>query len=275
MRATRAIPYDDSPYVEVPVGADAEVRGALLSRPEVLAVDPVAERRTAAVSPTDPLYPQQWYLPTIGMPDGWELRQGSGVGIAIVDNGVAADRPDLAGRVEQGWDALTKGPLVAGTDSDLGGHGTAVAGLAAASHDDGGIAGVDSSARIHPVRVFDHEGCFVEGQPYLDALDWVADHADDLGIRVANFSLGGGEIPGEAEAITRLLDAGVVVVAAMGNDGDTEPAGRRRSLRPCPRSSPSVPPGPTTGSPATRTRAATSTVAAPAAIRAAPPLATC
>ena len=114
-----------------------------------------------------------------------------------------------------------EGPLVEGTHSDLGGHGTAVAGLAAASHDDGGIAGVDSSARIHPVRVFDHEGCFVEGQPYLDALDWVADHADDLGIRVANFSLGGGEIPGEAEAITRLLDAGVVVVAAMGNDGDT------------------------------------------------------
>ena len=103
-----------------------------------------------------------------------------------------------------------------------GGHGTAVAGLAAAAATTGRASPAwTGRPRIHPVRVFDHEGCFVEASRTSTRLDWVADHADDLGIRVANFSLGGGEIPGEAEAITRLLDAGSSWSAAMGNDGDT------------------------------------------------------
>lgn len=217
----RAAAYDDAPHVDVPVGASAAVREALAARDDVLAVEPVVGRRTSAVIPDDPRFDDQWYLRRIGMPQAWETRTGSGLGIAIVDNGVASDHPDLAGRIARGYDAMTDQPLPAGTHSDLGGHGTAVAGLAAAQGRNGtAIAGVDWTARIHPVRVFDHEGCFVSEPAYLDALAWIAREAGAGRVRVANFSLGGSAIPGEAELVTRIVANGAVVVAAVGNNGD-------------------------------------------------------
>ena len=69
--------------------------------------------------------------------------------------------------------------------------------------------------------MFDHEGCFVSEPAYLDALDWVATEAKAGRVRVANFSLGGSAIPGEQEAIEQIVANGAVVVAAMGNNGDT------------------------------------------------------
>ena len=217
----RATAHADAPHVEIAVGASAQVREALAHWDEVVEIAPVSGRRLAAVESGDPAYDRQWYLPRIGMPGAWETTRGSGLGIAIVDNGVATDRPDLAGRVQAGWDAMTGTALPAGTHSDLGGHGTAVAALAAGDGDDGtGMAGVDWTASVHPVRVFDHEGCFVSENAYLEALDWIAAGADKGTIQVANFSLGGSAIPGEAERITRIVDNGAVVVAAMGNDGN-------------------------------------------------------
>ncbi len=217
----RADAHPDAPYVEVPVGASAEVVDVLERWDDVVEVTPVTTRRMAEVPDDDEQYSRQWYLPHIGMESAWDVTQGSSnVGIAIVDNGVAADRPDLAGRVAGGWDAMVGTSLPSGAHSDLGGHGTAVAGLAAGSEGDGGIVGVDWRADIHPVRVFDHEGCFVSEANYLRALDWIADAADDGAIHVANFSLGGGAIPGEAELIEQIVANGAAVVAAMGNQGD-------------------------------------------------------
>ena len=218
----RADAYDGAPYVEVPAGASAAVVGALRSWEEVTDVTAIAPRQLSATAPDDePLWDEQWYLRRIGMPQAWDVSTGSGVGIAIVDNGVASDRPDLAGRVGRGYDAFTGDILPAGTHSDLGGHGTAVAGLAAAIGDNGvGMAGVDWRATVHPVRVFDHEGCFATGDDYLASLRWIRDNAGDLGIRVANFSLGGSAIPGEAQLIADIVASGVTVVAAMGNQAD-------------------------------------------------------
>lgn len=211
--------YDDAPFVEILVGASPEVVDVVTAWEEVVDVTRITSRRMATES-SDPLYPDQWYLPRLGLREAWDERTGSGVGIAVVDNGVAADRPDLAGRVARGWDAMTGAVLPAGTHSDLGGHGTAVAGLAAADGDNGvGVAGVDWGARIHPVRVFDHEGCFVSENAYRRALRWLADQPRGR-IGVANFSLGGSAIEGEDELIAELVANGTTVVAATGNNGD-------------------------------------------------------
>jgi putative cell wall-binding protein len=216
----RARAHADAPYVEIALGADPQVQAALLARPDVEAVTPLVPRRSTAVVPDDEQYTRQWYLPHIGMEEAWERRTGSsGAGIAVVDNGVAADRPDFGSRVKAGWDAVLGTDLAKGVHSDLGGHGTAVAGLAAAAGGNGGMAGVDWGADVHPVRVFDQAGCFVFEEDYKQALRWIANRRRGV-IDVANFSLGGSPIPGEDDLIRDIVANGTTVVAAVGNQGD-------------------------------------------------------
>lgn len=80
----------------------------------------------------------------------WELSRGDGVVVAVVDTGVSAAAPALAGRVLPGRDVRTDGRA----DSDCTGHGTFVAGLIAARGlPNTGFAGVAPDAVILPIRV--------------------------------------------------------------------------------------------------------------------------
>ncbi len=62
----------------------------------------------AAAPPSDPLYPQQWALTAIGAVDAWAaLPSGQApAAVAVIDSGVCADLPDLAGRILPGWDFI-------------------------------------------------------------------------------------------------------------------------------------------------------------------------
>jgi subtilisin family serine protease len=144
--------------------------------------------------------------------------------IAVVDTGVSR-HPDL--NVYRNVDcASNKGCSTRRSAEDEYGHGTHVAGIAAARDNNVGVVGVAPGARIWNVRVFDAYG-YGQFSWLIAALDWVAARADR--IEVINASLAGSdpEEPVEA-AVAGAAKRGLVVVAAAGNDsadaGSTLPA---------------------------------------------------
>jgi len=112
-----------------------------------------------SASPNDPLLSRQWGLTQIKAQGAWSRGAlGSGATIAIVDTGVDLNHPDLKGNLLPGVD-LVSGETCTPGAQDQNGHGTHVAGIAAASTNNGiGIAGVAPLAKILPVRVLDSTG---------------------------------------------------------------------------------------------------------------------
>jgi subtilisin family serine protease len=147
---------------------------------------------------------------------------GSGVGVAILDTGLFSTHQDLQPNFTAWYDAVRR--TDAGTPFDPEGHGTHVAGTAAARNPNIGVA---TQARLIGVRVLPAED---ESQPRYDTvaegLQWVIDHRDQYNIRVVNMSLGvpshnfnsvPNDSSGEAALIRRLEQLGVTVVSASGN----------------------------------------------------------
>jgi serine protease len=175
----------------------------------------------------DPLFKKQWGLTQINAPGAWARgARGKGVTIAIVDSGVDLGHPDLKAKVLPGTDLVKKtnglsGPGCPGAQ-DENGHGTHVAGIAAAITNNGiGVAGTAPAARILPVRVLDKDGNGDDSA--VDAgIRWAADH----GAKVINLSLGGdvvlGQLPGSSaateKAVSYAFGKGAVVVASAGNE---------------------------------------------------------
>jgi len=134
--------------------------------------------------------------------------------IAIIDTGIDPKHRDL--NVVGGVNCIPGGRSAA----DLNGHGTHVAGTAAARDDSQGVVGVAPGARLWSVRVLDAQGSGLFST-ILCGIDWVTAHADL--IEVANMSLGGFAPEGSCtdgalhEAICASVDAGVTYVVAAGN----------------------------------------------------------
>jgi hypothetical protein len=166
--------------------------------------------------PSDPLA-ATWTYGAVNLPAAWDVTTGSeGVVIAIVDSGVDASHPDLTGAVDGGYDFVDED-----TDaSDDNGHGTAVAGIAGGRADNGlGAAGVCWRCRIMPLRVVGPDG-FARWARIANAIDYAVEH----GAAVVNASIYGESIdPALHYAIQRARAAGVLVVAAAGNEGRTLP----------------------------------------------------
>jgi subtilisin family serine protease len=187
-------------------GARAASVAAAPVVPDVATVPPVV--------PDDPLFAQQWGLRAVRAPQAWAAGDGHGVTVAVVDTGVDAEHPDLAGQVLPGINLLDPGTPPA----DRNGHGTAVAGIVAARTDNGvGVAGVAPGASILPVKVLDAAG---DGSvPVVAAgIRWAASH----GASVINLSLSNlvpGPLPaGLRTAVDAAWAKGVVCVIAAGND---------------------------------------------------------
>ena len=187
--------------------------------------------------PNDPYYSYQWHFPMINMADAWDVSTGSGVVVAILDSGVAYENYPIpsheAGTVASGVTQYVKAPDLAGTSfvsgydfingdshpNDNNSHGTHVAGTIAQTTNNGtGVAGVAYNASIMPVKVLDYSGSG-SAAALADGLYFVANNGAD----VANMSLSwaSGYDPGTTvhNAITAAYNAGVVLVAAAGNEG--------------------------------------------------------
>ncbi|MDP9405740.1 MAG: S8 family serine peptidase, partial [Actinomycetota bacterium] len=144
----------------------------------------------------------------------WTYGDAAGQVVAVVDTGVDGTHPDLAGTLVPGFDAATVG---GSATVDLHGHGTHVAGIAAAVVDNGvGVAGLGRRAAIMPVRVLDADGLGTSDD-VAEGIVWAVDHGAD----VVNLSLGGTERSTVIASAVRYAGANdVVVVAAAGNEGD-------------------------------------------------------
>jgi hypothetical protein len=167
-----------------------------------------------AVVPSDPLA-TSWVYEAASLPAAWDVTTGSeAVVLAVVDSGVQASHPDLVGAVGAGYDFVD----LDADASDVNGHGTAVAGIAAARANNGlGAAGACWSCRILPIRVLGPEG-FARLATIAQAIDF----AVERGAAVVNVSLYGENRNGALEAaIRRARASGIPVVAAAGNEGTT------------------------------------------------------
>ena len=166
------LPLANAEVVNAPAGRTEAALAALKADPGVrLAVEDV--RVQAAAAPADPLFRDQWALDSGSAPDinasqAWESAsgQGGGVTVAVVDELVSVDHPDLKGNIDQRYrddpglydfteaDGCTKPPPTDNRD-----HGTHAAGTIAAQQDNNvGITGIAPYAKILPLRALDNCG---------------------------------------------------------------------------------------------------------------------
>ncbi|MFI0372736.1 S8 family serine peptidase [Actinomadura sp. 1N219] len=159
---------------------------------------------------------QWWFSSWAIEKEVWPISKGAGVTVAVVDNGVNGQIPDLQGVLVPGFDArLDKGDGQVGPTSDMDdSHGTGMAGLIAAQGTGTGYVGVAPEARIMPVR--------------SDLVSWdkAIRFAVDHGAKVINISQAFPALHGcrplIQDAVSYALQRNVVVVAGAGNDGDKD-----------------------------------------------------
>lgn len=186
------------------------VSGAALAGALLLGVAPAAS--------ADEIRDEQWALEAFDVEKVWQESTGEDVTVAVLDDAVNGDHPDLRKNVLPGKDMVNGGPANKKTNED---HGTAMAALIAGhGHGPGnkdGVVGLAPDAKILPVALTKSpkgEGGkltnFAEGLRY----------AVDEGASVINMSFGGSALTdGEEEALAYAASKDVLVVAGAGNDG--------------------------------------------------------
>lgn len=195
----------------VPAGQELAIAAQLNADPRIAFAEPNYRYTVLDTIPNDPQFSRQWAHPIMQSPAGWDLTVGnSGITLAVIDTGIDLNHPDLAGRLVPGYDFVDNDSV----PRDGFGHGTHVAGIAAAITNNGtGVAGVDWLARIMPIRSLDDQGSGYSSD-VTDGIVW----AYTQGADVLNLSLGG---PDYSQAMQNAVNsahaAGTLVVAAMGN----------------------------------------------------------
>lgn len=175
----------------------------------------------------------QWGLERVGAEYAWPVSEGQGTLIGVIDSGVDLDHPDLRDQVIQGADFVGNGAAPTDTDpNDENGHGTFVAGIAAASTGNSiGVASVAPKARILPVRVFRADGT-ASSDDVIQGINYAVKRANDLNMSlILNLSFeaaddeGGNDPlgsllkdPGVSGAIDNAAEQGAAVVIAAGNE---------------------------------------------------------
>jgi len=160
-----------------------------------------------------------WGVRQLQAPEAWAQSQaGEGVKVLVLDTGIDRDHPNIASRFVEGRNLIVEAnnPNIPYPYFDQQGHGTHVAGTILADGIGSGIVGVAPNASLYVGRVCGPTGC--PGSAILAGVEWAIEAKMD----VVNMSLGGrfGSASG-AQIYRRAEQAGVVIVAASGNDGAT------------------------------------------------------
>jgi serine protease AprX len=240
----RSLGGHPGPSLPIINGMSARITAAgarrLAASPLVRVVSLNAAIKTQAIA----LPPAPWALSTtfdqsVGATGLWRRTTGQGVGVAVIDTGIAGDLPDFrTGRLNSTSRVVASAVIDPGasTAKDTYGHGTAVAGLIGGNGDNrallgplwGQYAGTAPNANLISIKIADDSG----QSTILDAiygLQFAVDHQNQYNIRVVNLSFRS-TTPGSYT--TDPLDAaaeqawlhGIVVVAAAGNMGTASDA---------------------------------------------------
>jgi len=154
----------------------------------------------------------QWDMQISNFESAWARSTGTGVTIAIVDTGVDLNHPELQPNLVSGWDFGNNDAV----PQDVDGHGTHVAGVAAAVGNNGqGIAGAAWNAKIMPLKVFPDGSNTASDAAIASAIQYAADQ----GARIIHVSIGS---PDDSQvlrdAVAYARNKGAMVIAAAGNE---------------------------------------------------------
>ncbi len=197
-----------------PLQTVADLRAAGIYAEPDLRFHHTGERIDQAVSAAtadDPMAHLQWHMDNVGRAEAQTMSTGAGAVVAVIDTGVST-RNDGPTGLAMGYDFVDED-----TDpSDEEGHGTHVAGTIAQATGNGkGVHGLAPDVELLAVRVLDDDG-----HGWTSDIIAGIDYATEYGADVINLSLGSYLRSSlQRQAVQRSTDAGVLVVAANGNDG--------------------------------------------------------
>lgn len=207
------IPALNVRVVQVPAKALEAALVALLFNPKI----EFAEKNfiaQAVGTANDPYFGSEWHLSKIQAPAAWDVTTGgSSTVIAVIDTGANYSHPDLKGKLLAGYDFVNSDSDA----SDDNGHGTGVAGTAAAASNNAtGVASVAWNCPVLPLKVLDASG----SGSYSNIVKAI-NYAADKGARVINMSLGATSSSSTLQsAVDYAWSKGAVLVAAAGNNGN-------------------------------------------------------
>ena len=176
------------------------------------------ELHKSFLTPNDPSYTNstngQWALFKINAAQAWDLSTGnSNVVVAVTDNAINVNHPDLVNKMLTGYDAVDQDNDPTGCGSNDGFHGSHVSGIVGAeTNNNAGIASIGYDVSILPVKIGNCSGSLVAG---YEGIIWAADNGAD----VINMSWGGSGYSTYGQNVCDYAaNAGSILVAAAGNN---------------------------------------------------------
>jgi len=211
--------FVDEAVVRVPDGvSEGEFAAALMATGDYEYAEPNWVLFPLATTPNDPQFSSSWQHTRMQSTLAWDITQGSpDVIVAVCDSGVDIDHPDLAAALVPGYNAVNNLAQVdGGLVDDVNGHGTFVAGCAAAIGNNGtGVVGVGWNMRIMPVRVSNNSSGTANPFDLLEGARWAASN----GAKAVNVSFTGATSSGTNAAARDVKNMGGLLLWASGNDG--------------------------------------------------------
>ena len=177
------------------VVVEALIRGGIAAKP----------------TPTQPSEVLPWGVDRIDAEKVWGITTGDPIKVAIVDTGIDVKHPDLIDNLKGGVSTVG----YTSSYNDDNGHGTHVAGIAAAIDNEIGVIGVGPQIDLYAVKVLDRRGSGYLSD-VIEGLDWAITNK----MQVVNMSLGtASDVQSFHDAVAKVYAAGITQVAAAGNSG--------------------------------------------------------
>jgi serine protease len=195
---------------------------ALRKSGEVRWIEPVIERHAAAVTRNYDGQTVPYGIDVVHAREAWTAKRPGMVNVAVLDTGIDFRHPELADIYAGGINFYGTG---AALPLDDAGHGTHVAGTIVAADNALGVVGVAQQAntKLWAVKVLNSSGAGTN-ETVVKGIDWVFNKKKEVGGNwVINMSLGSRtDSIAEAESVKRATDAGIIIVAATGNESSAE-----------------------------------------------------